>query len=64
MRGGVLSGDDTILEKHYNQVEKSHLIGYYWSEKYQKAIKGVNLITLYYTDIEGKSMLIHYLSFK
>lgn len=44
--GGVLSGDDTIIEKHYSQVEKAHLIRYYWSGKYQKAIKGINLITL------------------
>ncbi len=60
LRGGTLSGDDTVIEKHYSQVEKAHLIGYYWSTKYQKAIKGINLITLYYTDSEGKSMPINY----
>lgn len=60
LTGGVLSGDDTIIEKHYSQVEKAHLIGYYWSGKHQKAIKGINLITLYYTDNDGKSMPINY----
>ncbi|EAM47646.1 hypothetical protein CwatDRAFT_0351 [Crocosphaera watsonii WH 8501] len=42
--GGVLSGDDTVIEKHYSQVGKAHLINYYWSGKHQKAIKGINLI--------------------
>ena len=58
--GGILSGDDTIIEKHYSEVGKAHLIGYYWSGKYKKAIKGINLITLYYTDVNGKSMPINY----
>ncbi|WP_071905640.1 IS701 family transposase [Crocosphaera watsonii WH 8501] len=58
--GGVLSGDDTVIEKHYSQVGKAHLINYYWSGKHQKAIKGINLITLYYTDYDGKSMPINY----
>lgn len=60
LKGGVLSGDDTIIEKHYSQVKKAHLIGYYWSGKHQKVIKGINLITLYYTDDERKSMPINY----
>ncbi len=60
LRGGVLSGDDTIIEKHYSQVKKAHLISYYWSGKHQKAVKGINLITLYYTDCDGKSMPINY----
>lgn len=58
--GGVLSGDNTIIEKHYSEVEKVYLIGYYWSGKYQKIIKGINLITLSYTDCDGKSMPINY----
>lgn len=58
--GGVLSADDTVIDKQYSEVEKAHLIGYYWSRKHKKVIKGVNLITLYYTDVNGKSMPINY----
>ena len=52
--GGVLSGDDTVIEKMYSDVAKSELIGYYWSGKHHKSIKGINLITLYYTDPDGQ----------
>jgi hypothetical protein len=34
LKGRVLSGDNTIIEKHYSQVKKAHLIGYYWSGKH------------------------------
>ncbi len=36
------------------------MIGYYWSGKHKKAIKGINLITLYYTDINGVSVPVNY----
>ena len=58
--GGVLSGDDTVIEKIYSNVTKSELIGYYWSGKHHKSIKGINLITLYYADPDGQSMPINY----
>ncbi|ACB53158.1 hypothetical protein cce_3810 [Crocosphaera subtropica ATCC 51142] len=41
LRGGVLSGDDTIIEKHYFQVEKAHLIRYHWSGKHQKYFRTI-----------------------
>jgi len=58
--GGTLSGDDTVIEKFYSQIEKTELIGYYWSGKYKKAIKGISLITLYYTDLNGVSVPVNY----
>jgi hypothetical protein len=58
--GGILSNDDTVVEKFYSQVEKAELIGYFWSGKHHKTIKGINLITLYYTDIHGTSVPINY----
>lgn len=58
--GGTLSGDDTVIEKLYSNVDKAELIGYYWSGKHKKAIKGINLITLYYTDINGVSVPVNY----
>ena len=60
LKGGVLSADDTVIEKLDSDVSKTQLIGYYWSGKHKKAIKGINLITLYYTDPEGTSMPINY----
>jgi Ca2+-binding RTX toxin-like protein len=56
LKGGVLSADDTVIEKLDSDVSKTQLIGYYWSGKHKKAIKGINLITLYYTDPEGTSI--------
>ena len=58
--GGTLSGDDTVIEKLYSQLDKAELVGYYWSGKHQKQIKGINLITLYYTDINGVSVPVNY----
>lgn len=60
LTGGVLSADDTVIEKIYSDVSKTELIGYYWSGKHKKAILGINLITLYYTDPEGRAMPINY----
>lgn len=31
-------------------VSKADLIGYYWSGKHKRVVKGINIITLYYTD--------------
>ena len=58
--GGTLSGDDTVIEKLYSNQDKAELIGYYWSGKHKKAIKGINLVTLYYTDINGVSVPVNY----
>lgn len=58
--GGVLSADDTVIEKMDSDVNKTYLLGYYWSGKHKKAIKGINLITLYYTDEKGTSMPVNY----
>lgn len=58
--GGTLSGDDTVIEKLYSHLDKAKLVGYYWSGKHQKPIKGINLITLYYTDVNGVSIPVNY----
>ena len=62
--GGTLSADDTVIEKLYSQLDKTELIGYYWSGKHHKPIKGINLITLYYTDINGVSVPVNYRIYK
>jgi len=58
--GGILSVDDTVVEKLYSDPNNAELIGYFWSGKYHKSIKGINLITLYYSDVHGNSVPINY----
>lgn len=60
LKGGILSVDDTVIEKHYSNPESAELIGYFWSGKYHKSIKGLNLITLYYSDRQENSVPINY----
>ncbi len=60
MRGGILSVDDTVIEKLYSNPKYAELIGYFWYGKYHKTIKGLNLITLYYSDIHGNSVPLNY----
>ena len=57
--GGVLSVDDTVIEKTYSDVNQTELIDYYWSGKYHKTIKGINLITLYHCDIQGNTLPVN-----
>jgi hypothetical protein len=57
---GILSVDDTVIEKLYSNPIYAELISYFWSGKYHKTIKGLNLITLYYSDIHGHSVPINY----
>ena len=58
--GGILSVDDSVLDKPYMNPKKAALIGNYWSGKHKCIVKGVNLITLFYTDIHGASVPVNY----
>ncbi len=55
--GGTLSGDDTIIDKPYSDPKLTELIGHFYSGKHHRIVKGIQLITLYYTDVSGKSIL-------
>ena len=44
---GILSVDDTVIDKPYSDPDKAELIDYFWSGKHKKSVKGLNLITLY-----------------
>lgn len=58
LKGGTVSVDDSVLDKPY-----SHLIafvGHFWSGKHHRVVKGINLITLYYTDPQGHHQPINY----
>jgi hypothetical protein len=58
--GGILSVDDTVVDKLYTDLKTAELISYSWSGKYHKSIKGINLITLYYSEVYGTSVPINY----
>ena len=46
--GGVLVLDDSTLDKHY--ARKIALVGRHWSGKHHGVVRGVNLLTLPWTD--------------
>jgi putative transposase len=46
--GGVLVLDDTVLDKPY--AHKMGLVGPFWSGKHQRILRGINLVTLAWTD--------------
>ena len=56
--GGTLSVDDSVLDKPYAQYIA--LIGHYYSGKHHKVVKGINLITLYYTDPQGQNQPVNF----
>lgn len=58
LKGGVLSVDDTVLDKPYSY--QMELVDYFWSGKHHRSVKGINLITLYYTDLKGHNLPVNY----
>jgi len=58
LKGGVLSVDDSVLDKPYSH--KMAFVGYFWSGKHHATVKGINLITLYYSDIDGRHQPVNY----
>jgi hypothetical protein len=58
VEGGTLSVDDSVLDKPYAQYIA--LTGHYYSGKHHKVVKGINLITLYYSDLQGQNQPVNY----
>lgn len=58
--GGTVSVDDMVIDKPYSHPKKVELIAYFWSGKHHKIVKGINLITLYYTAPNGVSIPVNY----
>jgi hypothetical protein len=48
----------------YSDPKSPELISYCWFGKYHKSIKGINLITLYYSDVYGNSLPINYRTYE
>ena len=60
LEDGIVSVDDSVIDKPYSNPDKSQLIDYFWSGKHKKSVKGINLITLYHTDVLGVSYPINF----
>lgn len=58
LKGGTLNVDDSVLDKPYSQ--HMDLVCHCWSGKHHRVVKGLNLITLYYTDPQGRSLPVNY----
>ena len=58
LAGGTVSCDDTTLDKPYSK--HMELVGHFWSGKHHRVVKGLNLITLYYCDLQGRHLPINY----
>lgn len=56
--GGTLNVDDSTLDKPYSQ--HMELVSHFWSGKHHRVVKGLNLITLYYTDPQGRNLPVNY----
>jgi len=52
LKGGLLSVDDSVLDKLYSS--KRAFVGPFWSGKHHRVVKGINWITLYDCDVEGR----------
>jgi hypothetical protein len=60
LEGGTLSVDDTVLDKPYSREGKTELVGYFWSGKQGRAVKGLCLVTLLYTDPQGVCLPVNF----
>ena len=56
--GGTLSVDDSVLDKPYSY--SVALVDHFWSGKHHRVVKGINLVTLYYTDPAGRHMPLNF----
>ena len=56
--GGTVSVDDSVLDKPYS-IHRER-VSYFWSGKHHRTVKGLNLITLYYTDPQGQHLPVNY----
>ncbi|MEH1872160.1 IS701 family transposase [Nostoc sp.] len=58
--GGTLSADDTVIDKPHSDPKLTELIAYIYSGRHHRTVKGIQLITLYYTDLSSKSVPVNY----
>lgn len=49
-----------MIDKPYTNPSSVELVDYFWSGKHKRTVKGINLITLYYTDINQVSVPVNF----
>jgi hypothetical protein len=60
LSGGILSVDDSVLDKPFTNPETTELVAFFWSGRHHKTVKGINLIVLFYTDRTGKGFPVNF----
>ena len=60
LEGGVLSVDDSVLDKPFTDPATTELVDYFWSGRHHKVVKGISLITLFYTDPPGVGLPVNF----
>lgn len=51
LAGGTLWVDDSVLDKPFTDLESTELVGFFWLGRHHQTVKGISLITLFYTDV-------------
>ena len=60
LTGGVLSVDDTVIDKPYSNPDAAELVDFFYSGLHHKSVKGINLIVLNYTDPNAVSLPVNW----
>ncbi|MHA6249029.1 IS701 family transposase [Pontibacter sp. CAU 1760] len=60
LEGGVLSVDDSVLDKPFTDPATTELVGYFYSGRHHRVVKGISLITLFYTDTCGVGLPVNF----
>ncbi len=60
LKGGTLSVDDSVLDKPFTDPATTELAGYFYSGRHHKVVKGVSLVTLFYTDASGLGFPVNF----
>lgn len=60
LEAGTLSVDDSVEDQPYRETSKSAFVDYFYSGKHKRPVKGINLITLYYSDPQGNSYPVNF----
>ena len=58
--GGTLSVDDSVWDKPYSNAKLNPLVARQYSGKHHCVVKGICLVTLFYTDINGVGLPVNY----
>lgn len=58
--GWVLSIDDSVEDKHFSMIGKAHYVERFWSWRHKRVVVGIDLLTLFHTDIYGVRLPINY----